>query len=268
MELIGYTAAVLIGVSLGLIGGGGSILTVPILVYFFHIDPVIAGTYSLIVVGITSAAGSISHYQKGNVDFKKVMVFGLPSLIAILLMRKFVMPAIPLVVFKLGTYVVTKSILLMFSFAILMVAASISMVRTRSSGRDVLHEVGVQPNYYLLFGLGILIGIITGFVGVGGGFLIIPSLVIFAGMPMKRAVGSSLMIMTLSSLLGVTGDLFSNQPIHYLFILVFSAFAVFGIISGIYLGRYISNERLKPAFGWFVLVMGIFIFINTLTHQF
>jgi len=268
MELIGYTAAILIGISLGLIGGGGSILTVPILVYFFHIDPVIAGTYSLVVVGITSAVGSLSHYYKGNVNFKTVFVFGIPSLTAIFLMRKFVMPAIPFVVFKLGIHSITKPFLLMVCFAILMVAASISMIGKRNLQGDFFQEVGVQPNYYWLFVFGILIGIITGFVGVGGGFLIIPALVIVAGMPMKKAVGTSLMIMTLSSLIGVTGDLFSNQPIHYVFILIFSGFAVFGIIGGTYLGKYISNERLKPAFGWFVLAMGIFIFINTLTHQF
>lgn len=268
MEFIGYTAAVLIGLSLGLIGGGGSILTVPILVYFFNTDPVIAGTYSLFVVGLTSAVGSISHYQKGNVNFKTVLVFGMPSLIAVFLMRKFAMPAIPGHLFNLGTRLVSKPFLLMATFAVLMITASISMIRKSGVKNSLPIDTAAQPNYYRLSAFGVLVGIITGFVGVGGGFLIIPSLVILARMPMKKAVGTSLMIMTLSSLIGVTGDLFSNEPIHYLFLLTFSGFAVTGIIGGTYLSKYISNERLKPAFGWFVFLMGIFVFITTLHHQF
>lgn len=266
MEFIGFTAAILIGLSLGLIGGGGSILTVPILVYFFNIDPVIAGTYSLFVVGVTSAVGSFSHYQKGNVNFRFVLAFGVPSLIAVFLMRKFAMPAIPAQLFHFGTHLVTKSLLLMITFAVLMVAASVSMLK--KNGKVPRDEKHTQPNYYRLSAFGVLVGLITGFVGVGGGFLIIPSLVILTGMPMKKAVGTSLMIMTISSLIGVTGDLFSNEPLNYLFLVSFCGFAVAGILAGTYLGRYISNERLKPVFGWFVLLMGLFVFINTIHQQF
>ncbi|MES2060324.1 MULTISPECIES: sulfite exporter TauE/SafE family protein [Mucilaginibacter] len=260
MEIAGYAAAILIGLSLGLIGGGGSILTVPILVYFFLIDPVIATTYSLFVVGLTSSAGAISHYRKGNVNFKIAFVFGIPSLIAVFIMRKWVMPVLPHHLLNMGSFELTKPVLLMLVFAVLMLAASISMIRKK---KEILVSDPLL-SYTKLVIQSILVGIITGFVGVGGGFLIIPSLVLFAGLPMKKAVGTSLMVMTISSLLGVMGDVSRHAPIDYKFLLLFSAFAIAGIITGSYLTKYISETKLKPAFGWFVLLMGIFVLITTL----
>ena len=261
MEIAGYAAAILIGLSLGLIGGGGSILTVPILVYFFSIDPVIATTYSLFVVGLTSAAGAISHYRKGNVNFQIAFMFGIPSLIAVFIMRKWVMPAMPHHLLNMGSFELTKSVLLMLVFAVLMLVASISMIRKK---KEVLVSELPLSNTKLVI-QSIVVGIITGFVGVGGGFLIIPSLVLFAGLPIKKAVGTSLMIMTVSSLLGVLGDVSRNAPINYSFLILFSAFAIAGIIAGSYLTKYITDTKLKPAFGWFVLLMGIFVLITTLT---
>ncbi|TSD64074.1 sulfite exporter TauE/SafE family protein [Inquilinus sp. KBS0705] len=261
MEIAGYAAAILIGLSLGLIGGGGSILTVPILVYFFLIDPVIATTYSLFVVGLTSSAGAISHYRKGNVNFKIAFVFGIPSLIAVFIMRKWVMPAMPHHLLNIGSFELTKPVLLMLVFAVLMLTASISMIRKK---KEILVSDS-QLSYNKLVIQSIIVGIITGFVGVGGGFLIIPSLVLFAGLSMKKAVGTSLMVMTISSLLGVLGDISRHAPIDYKFLLLFSAFAIAGIITGSYLTKYISETKLKPAFGWFVLLMGIFVLITTLT---
>ncbi|GGH12708.1 MULTISPECIES: sulfite exporter TauE/SafE family protein [Mucilaginibacter] len=261
MEIAGYALAILIGLSLGLIGGGGSILTVPILVYCFKIDPVIATTYSLFVVGITSSAGALSHYRKGNMNFKIAFVFGIPSLIAVFIMRKWVMPAVPHHLLNIGSFELTKPVLLMLVFAMLMLAASISMIRKK---KEILVSDS-QLSYTKLVIQSIIVGIITGFVGVGGGFLIIPSLVLFAGLSMKKAVGTSLMVMTISSLLGVLGDVSRHAPIDYKFLLLFSAFAIAGIITGSYLTKYISETKLKPAFGGFVLLMGIFILITTLT---
>ncbi|QJD96077.1 sulfite exporter TauE/SafE family protein [Mucilaginibacter robiniae] len=263
MEIAGYAASVLIGLSLGLIGGGGSILTVPILVYLFAIDPVLATTYSLFVVGLTSTAGAASHYQKGNVDVKTALVFGLPSLAAVFMMRRWVMPMIPVHLFTIGHWVVTKSMLLMLVFAGLMLAASLSMIRKKKG----IEVISPEINYQRLILQAIAVGLITGFVGVGGGFLIIPSLVLFAGLPMKKAVGTSLMVMTISSLLGVLGDITGHVAINYSFLAIFSSFAIAGIILGSYLTRFISDKRLKPAFGWFVLAMGIFVLISTLTNS-
>ncbi|WP_245681292.1 sulfite exporter TauE/SafE family protein [Arcticibacter eurypsychrophilus] len=260
VEITGYAASILIGLSLGLIGGGGSILTVPILVYFFYVDPVLASTYSLFVVGITSSVGAFSHYQKGNVNFKLAFLFGIPSLVSVFTMRKWIMPMIPFDLFTIGSFELTKPTLLMLTFAALMIVAAFSMIRNTNRKLVAYNPV----NYIKLVVQSIVVGIITGFVGVGGGFLIIPSLVIFAKLPMKMAVGTSLMIMTLSSLLGVLGDVSRHEPIDYMFLSSFSAFAIIGILVGSYLTRYIQENKLRPAFGWFVLVMGIFVLITTL----
>lgn len=261
MEVVGYIASVFIGLSLGLIGGGGSILTVPILVYFFRIDPLIATTYSLFIVGLTSAVGAGSHFRKGNVHFKTAFIFGIPSLAAVFIMRKWIMPGIPDHLLNMGGVVLTKSMLLMLVFAILMVFASISMI---IRNKEKINSNMPSLQYPRLMVQGTMVGIITGFVGVGGGFLIIPSLVLFGGLSMKKAVGTSLMVMTISSLLGLLGDISREVPFNYTFLIVFSLFAVAGIIGGSYLTKYTNDARLKPVFGWFVLVMGIFVLITTL----
>lgn len=263
MEILGYAASIIMGLTLGLIGGGGSILTVPILVYLFDVDPVLSTAYSLFVVGLTSAVGSVSHFKKGNVDLKTALIFGIPSIIAVYTVRKFAVPAIPDVLFTVGEFVMTKALFVMVLFAILMVLASISMIRrpkaaANGNGNSATTDEK-KYNYPLILGEGIIVGGITGLVGAGGGFLIIPALVLLAGLPMKQAVGTSLLIIALKSLLGFTGDLGSGLNIDYKFMLIFSAFAMVGILIGSYLTRFISNEKLKPAFGWFVLVMGIYI---------
>ena len=260
MEIAGYAASVLIGLSLGLIGGGGSILTVPILVYFFRTDPVIATTYSLFIVGLTSVAGAVSHYRKGNLDFKTGLIFGIPSLAAVFIMRKWVMPAIPDHIITIGASVLTKSVLLMLVFAALMLVASISMIRKK----EAIVQPGTQLSYTRLIIQSITVGIITGFVGVGGGFLIIPSLVLFGRLPIKTAIGTSLMIMGISSLSGILGDVSRQVYFDYRFLIIFSLFAIAGIITGSYLTKYINDEKLKPAFGWFVLAMSIVVLITTL----
>lgn len=259
MAILGYAASVLMGLSLGLIGGGGSILTVPILVYLFGVDPVLATAYSLFVVGLTSLVGSYSHFRAGNVQLKTALIFGLPSIAAVYAVRKFAVPHIPDPAFYIGSFAVAKGTLLMVLFAVLMLMASISMIR---QGRQKQYEKKSTDNYLLIFLEGLLVGGLTGLVGAGGGFLIIPALVLLAGLPMKQAVGTSLLIIALKSLIGFTGDLGAGQPIDYGFMLLFSAFAIAGILLGSYLTKFISNEKLKPAFGWFVLVMGVYIIIK------
>ena len=257
MELIGYAASIVMGLSLGLIGGGGSILTVPIMVYLFGVDPVLSTAYSLFVVGLTSLVGSYSHFKKGNVHLKTALIFGLPSIASVYATRKWVVPLIPDSLGSVGSLALTKPLLVMVLFALLMLAASISMIR---APRTSAGEAGdVHYNYPLIFAEGLLVGGITGLVGAGGGFLIIPALVLMAGLPMKQAVGTSLLIIAMKSLIGFTGDLGAGQLIDYRFMLLFSAFAMVGILGGTYLTRFIPNEKLKPAFGWFVLVMGVYI---------
>lgn len=257
MEFIGYAASIIMGLSLGLIGGGGSILTVPILVYLFDVDPVLATAYSLFVVGLTSLVGSYSHFKAGNVHLKTALVFGIPSIISVYATRKFIVPVIPDPVFSVGSITFTKPLFVMVLFAVLMLLASVSMI---SKPKKSATETGeINYNYPIIFLEGLLVGGVTGLVGAGGGFLIIPALVLLAGLPMKQAVGTSLLIIALKSLIGFTGDLGAGQAIDYKFMLIFSAFAMVGILAGSYLTRFIPNEKLKPAFGWFVLTMGFYI---------
>lgn len=255
---MGFVASVLMGLSLGLIGGGGSILTVPILVYLFGVDPLVSTSYSLFVVGLTSLIGSYSHLKKGNLDLKTALIFGLPSIVSVYAVRKFVVPIIPDPVFSLGDAVISKDNFVLIIFSILMVVAALSMIR--KSKREVLDcEQKISYNFPLIVGEGILVGAITGLVGAGGGFLIIPALVLFGGLCMKKAVGTSLLIIAFKSLIGFTGDFGSGLQLDIPFMLMFAGFATVGIIAGTLLSKHISNEKLKPAFGWFVLAMGIYI---------
>ncbi|MBK7909764.1 MAG: sulfite exporter TauE/SafE family protein [Bacteroidota bacterium] len=257
LELLGYAGAILMGLSLGLIGGGGSILTVPILVYLFSVDAVLATAYSLFVVGLTSLIGSFSHMRLGNIHWRTAIVFGIPSIISVYLTRAYVVPAIPDPVFHLGNAAVSKAHAILLLFAVIMLLASYSMIRKRV----VMENEEAEPryNYPLILLEGIVVGAVTGLVGAGGGFLIIPALVLLAKLPMKQAVGTSLIIIAAKSLIGFTGDLKGNQVIDWRFLLIFSLIAMVGIIAGSMLSRNISNEKLKPAFGWFVLVMGVYI---------
>jgi len=257
MEILGYLLSVIIGVSLGLIGGGGSILTVPVLVYVMGVSPVLSTAYSLFIVGLTALVGSFDYGKKGLLDYKTALIFGIPSILTVYATRKFVVPVIPDPVFHLGATVVSKNLFIMLLFAVLMVAASISMIRDKRNGSDdVIREK--HYNYPLIFAEGVVVGLLTGLVGAGGGFLIIPALVLLANLPMKEAVGTSLLIIAAKSLLGFLGDI-GHQAIEWKFLLLFSLFAVAGIFVGTALSRRISGAKLKPAFGWFVLVMGIYI---------
>ncbi|MDN4164810.1 sulfite exporter TauE/SafE family protein [Cytophagales bacterium LB-30] len=262
MEIIaifGYLASILIGVSLGLIGGGGSILTVPVLVYLFQVNPVMATAYSLFIVGATSLVGSFNSYRKGLVDIKTAVVFGIPSIAAVYGTRKWIIPAIPNELFAVGDFLVTKSILLMLLFAVLMVAASFSMIK---KGKAEEAETGPRVfNYPLILLEGVVVGTLTGLVGAGGGFLIIPALVVLSKLPMKMAVGTSLLIIAAKSLLGFLGDA-SNYEMDWTLLASVTGLSVAGIFLGGWLNNFISGQKLKPAFGWFVLVMGIYILLK------
>ncbi|HOY07361.1 MAG TPA: sulfite exporter TauE/SafE family protein, partial [Saprospiraceae bacterium] len=260
MEYLGYALSVLIGVALGLIGGGGSILTVPVLVYVMGVSPVLSTSYSLFVVGLTALIGSVDYARKGLLDYRTALIFGIPSILAVYSTRKFLVPLIPDPVLHLGSFVLNKNLFIMVLFAVLMVAASVSMIRNRKK----LESHGLYEKWYnlpLIFAEGLVVGTLTGLVGAGGGFLIIPALVLLAGLPMKKAVGTSLLIIGVKSLIGFMGDV-GHQPIDWKFLLQFSTFAIVGIFVGAQLSKSISGEKLKPAFGWFVLVMGIYILIR------
>lgn len=260
MEIIGYISSIVIGISLGLIGGGGSILTVPVLVYLFHIDAVLATAYSLFIVGFSSGVGSISYFKKGLVNVKTAIVFGIPSIIAVYFARAYIVPAIPNEIFTLGELVVTKSMLVMWLFACLMIAASYSMIKKRKVNVEEA-KADQKFNYPLILIEGAVVGVLTGLVGAGGGFLIIPALVVLSKLPMKEAVGTSLVIIATKSLIGFLGE-GKETIIDWPFLMLISGFALVGIFIGMSLSKRIDGNKLKPAFGWFVLVMGVYILLQ------
>lgn len=262
MEIIGYIASLIIGVSLGLIGGGGSILTVPVLVYLFHINPVLATAYSLFIVGATSLVGVFPKYREGMVNLKTAIIFGVPSILSVYATRKWVVPAIPDEILTLGSFTLTKPLVIMLLFAVLMTAASISMIRDKAA-LDKEAVVEQRFNYPLIMLEGILVGALTGLVGAGGGFLIIPALVILSKLPMKQAVGTSLLIIAMKSLFGFLGDM-SHTVMDWKLLLSVTALAIIGLFIGNSFNRKINPITLKKGFGWFVLLMGIYIIIKEL----
>ncbi len=261
LDLLGYFGALIIGVVLGLIGGGGSILTVPVLVYLLSINPVTATAYSLFVVGSSSLVGAIQNVKKGLVDFRTAIVFAVPAFIAVYGTRKFLVPAIPEHIFTLAGQDVSKDMGIMLFFAVIMLLASVSMIR--DNGKEGLAQTKVTYNYPLIVVEGVVVGVLTGIVGAGGGFLIIPALVLLAKLPMKKAVATSLLIIAVKSLIGFIGDV-QNLEIDWHFLMIFTALSISGIFLGVYLNRFIQGEKLKKGFGWFVLAMGIYIFYKEL----
>lgn len=264
LEVVGYLLAALVGISLGLIGGGGSILTVPILVYVLGINPLLATSYSLFIVGFTSLVGAFINYKKGFVNIKIALLFGSSSITTVFITRKIVLPIIPKVLFAIGHFQVTQALATMVLFALLMLLASVAMINDKQSGTG--SDGKITSNHTPVFKLltyGILIGLATGFLGAGGGFLLIPALVLILKMPMKSAIGTSLLIIALNSLIGFTGDI-GHFDIDWKFLTIITLIAVAGIFAGGFLAKKIDGNKLKKGFGWFVLIMGIYIIIKEL----
>jgi uncharacterized membrane protein YfcA len=257
LEILGYCSSILVGVVLGMLGGGGSILSIPILVYLFNIEPVLAQAYSLFIVGITSLVGAIPKYRENLVNLKTGFLFGIPSIAAIFVTRHWIVPAIPSIIFEAGGFVFTKRELLLGLFALLMVLASFRLIRnSKDTNSDSERFLGA-----LLFVEGILIGFLTGLVGAGGGFLIIPALVFLTGLPFKTAVGTSLFIISINTLTGFAGDLL-NHTMDWPFLLIITALAVIGILVGNYFSRRITAFYLRKIFGWFTLIVGAWILLK------
>lgn len=258
--ILGYLGALVVGITLGLLGGGGSILTVPILVYLLGINPVLATAYSLFVVGVSSLVGAIRNIMKGMVNIKVAIVFAIPAFITVYLTRLYLVPAIPDEIFTSEHFTLTKDLAIMLFFAIIMLAASVSMIKGRKE-KEVDENTPLKIPLIILEG--IVVGVLTGIVGAGGGFLIIPALVLFANLPMKNAVATSLVIIAIKSLIGFIGDV-QTLDIDWAFLLPFTGISVVGIFIGIYLNKFINGNSLKKGFGWFVLIMGIYIIVKEL----
>jgi uncharacterized membrane protein YfcA len=266
VELFGYVAAVLIGLILGLIGGGGSILTVPVLVYLFHVPTELGTAYSLFIVGITSFVGVLPKWRQMEVDMRTAVLFGLPSMLTVFSTRKWILPTIPDLIYSSEHLILTKSNAMLVLFSILMLFAAFKMLR----GHTTQHEQEQRPfqwNNYPLMLQGAIVGILTGLVGVGGGFLIVPALVMYSKLTMKMAVGTSLLIISVNSLIGFTGDVWTQGSLmDWRFLGLLTLLAVIGILIGGQFAKKLETKILRKAFAWFVLLMGLFVFLTELQH--
>lgn len=256
----GYLACIAVGISLGLIGGGGSILMVPILVYLFGFPPTEATFYSLFVVGITSAVGSMAYFRQNLVVVRMAVLFGIPSLMAVFFTRWWLLPALPEELLHFSSFVLTKSTAMLLLFAALMVVAAYSMLR-KPANQPAEKSSVLAPRAFAVVAQGLLIGLLTGLVGAGGGFLIIPALVFLCQLTMKQAIGTSLLIISANTLFGF----FTTQEpiaVQWNFLLTITSFALLGIVVGTLLGKKVEGHKLKPAFGWLVLALGTFIILR------
>lgn len=261
MEILAYCLGIIIGLILGLLGSGGSILTIPVLVYLLDITPSLAATYSLFIVGIAALVGTLKNFKDSYIDRNVIIYFGIPSILSIMLMRYFIMPVIPHVLYISPNISLEKDDILMLLFALVMISASLSMIKNNKTRQESIKKF----NHKKLIALGLSIGLLTGLLGVGGGFLIIPTLVIYGGLSMQHAVANSLVLISCNALIGF-GVSLSNTPIDWNFLLCFTALSIMGILLGITINKKISNANLKPMFGWFVLAIGIYILIKELFY--
>ena len=264
MFIAGCIAFLVIGLILGLIGGGGSILGVPVLVYVMGYSTDEATSYSLFIVGITSLIGVITYLKKGNISVEAILQFAIASLVTVFCVRKFIIPNIPSII-PFSGFEISKHMLIMVLFSILILFSSISMIKKKKYNRinelkwDEFAKSPLGLPFVIL--LGITVGFLTGFVGAGGGFIIVPVLIFFLRLNFKKAIGTSLCIIALNSLVGFTGNI-GHQNIDWIMLMIISVICILGILIGSLLSTKVSSQKLKPAFGWFTLVVGIFVLIK------
>ncbi|ANH83635.1 hypothetical protein A8C56_01465 [Niabella ginsenosidivorans] len=259
MMLLGFFLWLLIGLLLGLMGAGGSIITVPVLVYFFHIDASTAALYSLFIVGTTSLLGAFSYLKQGLVSRKVTVDFGLPSIIAVVITRMFIEPMFPETFFYVRGVAFTKEAFLMCLLSGTMFVASYYIICSKRGRRK--KGVPVTDDYFMLVSRGIVVGILCGLVGVGGGFLIIPALLLFSKLDIKRAIGTSLTIIALQSTAGFLSG-WRSYSINWAFILQISVITMSGVFIGSVLSKKVDGRKLKTGFGWLVAIAAFYIIVH------
>lgn len=265
MIIAGYFAALLIGVLLGMIGGGGSIITIPILVYLFRLPPTEATGYSLFIVGMSCLAGAYKYFRLGQIRVFTGFYFGIPSILTVLLARQYILPAIPEIIYSTPHFILTRSTLLMLVFAIVMIVAAIGMLRNTVSEVSITDEK--RPPVLKIIWRGIEVGLLTALLGAGGGFIILPVLIFSFQLPMKDAVGTSLLIIAMNTLSGFAGDIFHGQQYDWQLLLSITALSIVGTFAGRKFGEAFSGNQLKIYFGWFVFLVGIIIILFELYHS-
>lgn len=259
-ELLGYFGALIIGLVVGLFGGGGSILAVPIFVYLFHLNPILATSYSLFVVGFSAAAGTIINIKKKLIDYRIAIIFSFPALFSVFVVRRYLISSLPEVILETGSIYITTKMALMLLFSIVILLSSFSMLK---KNKAVIAQKLNNTNYSLLLITGSVVGVLTGLVGAGGGFIIVPALVFFAGLKIKQAVATSLVIITCNALFGFLSDI-TQVNIDWFFLTSITLISVLGIVLGSYLSNFINDMSLKKNFARFILLIALMIICNEL----
>lgn len=262
MGILSVLGALFMGLLLGLLGAGGGILTVPILVYWVGVDGYTASAYSLFVVFVTAFVGATGHFVRKTIIMRALFLFGIPSLLSVYASRTFLLPIIPNVLFSIGDWAFTKSLLILFLLSLVMIWSSISMIRSKK-----VEPIKELPSNLSIIISGLIVGLITGVLGAGGGFVLIPTMVKLLNISIKQAIGTSLSIICINT--GIGFFIYSRTTTYIDWHLLgwFTSLAVVGIILGGYLAKWVPDQKLKPIFGWFVLTVGIFILIKELFLQ-
>lgn len=260
MMILGYIGALATGLILGLLGGGGALLSIPVLVYFFHVDATTATGYSLFLVAVAALAGTFQNLRNQMIDFKALAYYTLPSVATVYCVRRFVMPNLPDVFFSIGSYQVDKDHFILYLLAVVMIAIGMRMVNAEKQEHPEggTHIIDIPK----LIISAVLIGFFIGVVGAGGGFLMTPVLIYFAGLPIRKAIGTSLVLVALNYVIGFMGDIHGNDNLDWKFLIGFSAFSITGVVLGIYYSEKIDSIRLKKYFGWFILLVAVVIVVK------
>ncbi len=259
MTAVLFVIAAFIGISLGLLGAGGAIVAVPAFVYLGNIPPTLASGYALFVVTVATAVGSTQYVRKQLVDWRSVLAFGSTTMASIAAVRRFVLPEIPDVFRAWPTDIVLhRDTVLMVAFATILLGAGYAMVRPRTEAPPTHTHIARLAFF------GLVIGIVSGFLGVGGGFLMTPALVLWAGLDIRKAVGTSLVLISANSAIGVASDLSRGAVYDWNFVLLFTTITTAGIIVGTLLSHRIDGQRLKQGFGWFVIALGLAVLAREL----
>ncbi len=265
MFALGLFASFIMGTVLSLLGAGGSILTLPILVYLFKINTIEATSYSLLLVGMTALFGSVTYFKTKKIDLKVGIIFGIPSIFGVILARKVLVPYLPDQFLFLG-FEITKSFIIMVLFALLMIMSATLMIRNRKLAFEKTKKSTEFERSVIIVLEGLIVGQLTGFVGAGGGFLIIPALVLLTGLEMKTAIGTSLFIIAIKSLMGFGSDVLSGFQTDWTFVLYVIMCTIVGVVSGSLLSKKFSDNKLKMAFGYMTLIIGAYIIIEQLVR--
>jgi len=259
MEIAGYISAIGIGIVLGLMGSGGGILTLPLLVYLFHIDALTAATYTFFIIGVTSLAGLGSYYRSGDVCMRSAVALGIPSVSAVYFTRSYLLPTIPAELMEIQGFVITKSSFLALLFAVVMLLASRSMIGARQTANTA--SPALRRNYFRVILEGCCIGTVCGLIGVGGGFLIIPALVLFGKLSMKKAVGTSLSVIAVQSFIGFLSSE-ERSGINWNFLILMSVISIAGIMIGVSLSRKVDGKMLQPLLGYAMMLMSLWMIVK------